>query len=130
MDTSFQAFVALFYAVDHLYDKCPCDTTGLCAGELNPFLWKAIGSADPAHYIEFKQDYDARFSDKQPSAKESYAFLQEYVAKLSEMFNTMFPEDETLANLFKRYMDEETWAAIWALANEAAAKRIKELGAE
>ena len=130
MNASFKAFIALFFAIDYLYDQHPCDTTGLCAGELNPFLWKAVGSADPAHYLEFKQEYATRFPEKTPSETEGFEFVREYAARLSSTFHGMFPSDETIVSLFDRHIDQKAWAAIWERAGVSAAKRLEELNVD
>lgn len=127
MHDQFQAFVALFYAIDRLYEKNPCDTTALCAGELDPFLFNSIGSADPAHYIEFCAAYAMRFGEGTASPSECYAFAQEFVASLSDAFHAMYPEDATISDLFASHIDYETWLGLWEAAGHAAAKRQAEL---
>lgn len=128
MDNKFQAFIALFYAIDRLYDERPSDTLGLCAGGLNPFLWDAIGSADPAHFIEFGQEFDTRFPDGVATEADAFAFAREYADKLSATFHAMFPSDETIAALFDKHIDGETWGKLWESAGKAAARRMDKLG--
>ena len=130
MNNQFQAFIALFYSIDHLYEKHPCDTTALCASELDPFLFRAIGSADPAHYSEFSEAFEKRFPDGYANMEEAFVFVKEYADGLSRMFQTMYPEDETIANLFEEYVDETIWPDIWSKAENAAEQRLEELSEE
>lgn len=127
MGNQFQTFIALFYSIDYLYEKCPCDTTALCAGELDPFLFRVIGSADPAHYSEFCEAFTKRFANGHVGIEDAFSFAKEYANKLSKMFKAMFPEDETIASLFEKHIDERVWSDIWSRAENAAEQRLAEL---
>lgn len=124
MDIRFRAFIALFYAMDKLYELYPCDTTALCAGELDPFLFNTVGSADPAYYLEFCEAYAQRFNGTNVSPSECYAFAQEFAATLSDAFHAMYPDDPAITDLFAKYIDDEMWLALWAKASNVTDRRL------
>jgi len=86
----FRAYVALFYAIDSLYEIDPSDTNALCAGELDPFLFKTLGSADPARYVEFCSEYARRFGESKATPYDCFSFAQEFVASLSDEFHDLW----------------------------------------
>lgn len=126
MKKQYQAFIALYFAIDHLYEKEPCDTTALCASELDPFLWDDIGSADPAHFVEFCEYYNVKASSKNLTAKEGFELIKEYTEKLSATFNEMYPDDKTLSSLFNKHISKDVWGEIWEQATKVATERLSQ----
>ena len=130
MHDQFRAYVTLFYAIDSLYEIDTSDTTALCAGELDPFLFKTLGSADPAHYVEFCAEYARRFGEGKATPYDCFSLAQEFVASLSDEFHAMYADDDTIADLFARHVDLETWLELWGIAGETAEKWLQELASE
>ena len=127
MHDQFRAYIALFYAIDRLYEIDPSDTTALCAGELDPFLFKTLGSADPAHYAGFSAEYARRFGEGKATPNECFSLAQEFAASLSDVFHAMYPDDVTISDLFAENVNYEAWLGFWRIAGEAADKRLAEL---
>ena len=49
----FELFTMIYFWLDNYYKGTTDDRILNQLSEMNPFLWKDIGSADPAVYIEF-----------------------------------------------------------------------------
>lgn len=118
----FSAFVAMYYILDAAYDETRDDEIGQRATEANPFLFKDIGSADPAVYIEFKTEWDARYGeDAEVGVEECKAFIEEYLARLS-------PD---CAKAFEMVVDDSAWKddlkEIWGQASSRR-ERLSEQG--
>ena len=129
MDNQFRAFVALYYAIDRLYEAEPSDTTALCASELDPFLFKALGSADPAHYAKFCDTYTKRFGESvsEVAPNESYSLAKEFIAHLSAVFHAMYPDDATISDLFAKHINYGTWLELWEIASDVVSNRLTDL---
>ncbi len=49
----FELYTMMFFWIDNYYADSTDDRINNLIGEMNPFLWQDIGSADPAYYDEF-----------------------------------------------------------------------------
>ena len=49
----FELFTMIYFWLDKYYENTTDDRILNQLSEMNPFLWKDIGSADPAVYSEF-----------------------------------------------------------------------------
>ena len=49
----FELFTMMYFWIDNYYSDTTDDRINNLIGEMNPFLWEDIGSADPAYYAEF-----------------------------------------------------------------------------
>ena len=49
----FELFTMIYFWIDNYYSDTTDDRINNLIGEMNPFLWEDIGSADPAYYAEF-----------------------------------------------------------------------------
>ncbi|MFN2937979.1 hypothetical protein ACKX2D_02935 [Lachnospiraceae bacterium YH-ros2226] len=49
----FELYTMMFFWIDNYYADSTDDRINNLIGEMNPFLWQDIGSADPANYDEF-----------------------------------------------------------------------------
>ena len=48
-----RAFLATFYALDEMYQKYPSSSLAVICGDMDPFLFVGLKSADPASYEDF-----------------------------------------------------------------------------
>ena len=55
---------------------------------------------------------------------QAYELAREYSDKLSETFHLMYPEDDTIASLFKMHIDSGAWAELWEQSARAAERLI------
>ena len=49
----FELFTIMYFWIDCYYKNTTDDRINNVISEMNPFLWKDIGSADPAYYDDF-----------------------------------------------------------------------------
>lgn len=96
---AWKTFVNMFYALDLAYDDNPSRTLGQFLSDMNPFLFRGAGSADPAIYAEFKHLFAMKFDNKNPDSKETYGFVVAYLEKKNPLFSS----------LFQANTDEDTW---------------------
>lgn len=92
IDNSYLAFVGMFCVLDAAWenDKKTSDLSSFLSA-IDPFLFKGIGSADPANYIEFKKTYEDELG-KQASARDSYSFVQRYLKGINRNIASLFSE--------------------------------------
>ena len=74
----YEIFIMMFFCLDAYWDDNKTDSLGDLCSDLNPFLFKGIGSADPAYWAEFCKLYP----EKQYSISEGYTTAKEYVKRL------------------------------------------------
>lgn len=80
----YAAFMMMYYILDAASDEMDSEVVQRWAMEANPFLFRDIGSADPAIYIEFKREWDGRYGkDASVGEAECKTFLREYLVRLA-----------------------------------------------
>lgn len=90
MIDSYTAFVAMYYALDAAWDDgAKTDELRSYLSEINPFIWKSKGSADPAHCIELKEAYESKLGEA-ASNQEAYYFVEEYLRRVNPEFASLF----------------------------------------
>lgn len=84
-------FLAMFRALDCLYDESPSKPLGDFLSEANPYLFKDRCSADPAVLAEFSACMDG----DNISAADAYSKVKEYLAgkELDEKFAEISMEE-------------------------------------
>ena len=72
-------FIAMFRALDCLYDEKPSKELGEFLSEANPYLFKDRHSADPAVIEEFNQYVDAHIEEMGDTVKDAYQMVAVYL---------------------------------------------------
>ena len=90
----FELFTIVFYWLDAYYDDSTDDRLINQLSDMNPFIWKDIGSADPAVYIEFCEFV----GDREITIENSLDIAKEYVesidyADMTAAFDDLSDED-------------------------------------
>ena len=102
-----QIFIAMFRAMDCLYDENPSESLGEFLSEANPYLFKDRESADPALILEFYEYMKAYGSAEDETAENAYRIVAGYLK--SKGFEKRFADisiDEW-KNLCRIIEDEE-----------------------
>lgn len=94
-------FVMIFFYLDAYWDEHQTDELGDICSSMNPFLFEGIGSADPAIWSEFCDEYE----DKEYSLEESYEIAKKYVATLNSEEAVKAMEDSSLGEWKEDYKD-------------------------
>lgn len=76
--SAYDTFVAMYYALDAAYDEIKDEELRAFLSDANPFLFKDEGSADPAIFAEFSEEFEAEFKDG-ASEQESLDFVRDYL---------------------------------------------------
>ncbi len=84
--TKDQIYIAMFRAMDCLYDEAPDEELGKYLSEANPYLFKDRQAADPAIEQEFYE-----FIDKDMDSAEAYNRVKEYLS-MKTNFVTIFSD--------------------------------------
>lgn len=74
----YNTFKMLYYTLDNIWDESKDENLGEFCSNMNPFLWKGEGSADPALYSHFKKQFEEKFKDT-CSYEEAYNFSKEFL---------------------------------------------------
>ncbi len=94
--TNFELFTLIFHALNQEWEECKDKTLGDFLSEINPYLWKAEMSADPAYFEEFK----TFMNGKSISSDYGFKYAKEYLKTI-----TYYPNlDKYLADY-----DEDSW---------------------
>ena len=95
----YEIFVMMYFCLEAYWDDNKIDSLGDLCSELNPFLFKGIGSADPAYWADFCDEYP----DKQFTTSEGYSIAKEYVKTLENAEATKAFESYSLDQWEKAY---------------------------
>lgn len=75
-----QAYLAVFYYLDKLYDEEPDEALGDLLSSMNPYLFKNSNSADPATWLDWVKCIDSMTKSDYVSQNEAFqamiSFLQ------------------------------------------------------
>lgn len=77
----FELFCIMYFALSYVWENShneKYENLIFFLGDVNPFIWKDIGSADPAIFIEFCK----MVPQKEISLEESYKVASEYINAL------------------------------------------------
>ena len=90
----FELFTMIYFWLDKYYENTTDDRILNQLSEMNPFLWKDIGSADPAVYSEFC----TFLGERNISVENSLSIAKEYVATIDYVdvtaaFENIDPEE-------------------------------------
>ena len=72
-------FIAMYRALDCLFDETQREDLGNYLSEANPYLFTDRKSADPAVYAGFSNCYDKYFTDDDITSEKSYSFVRKYL---------------------------------------------------
>lgn len=84
-------FIAMYRALDCLYEEAPCEEMRDYLSDANPYIFKDRESADPAIGAEFADLWTKLHYPEDVSANEAYAFVKEYL-RSSTAFATAFED--------------------------------------
>ena len=92
----FELFTMIYFWLDKYYENTTDDMILNQLSEMNPFLWKDIGSADPAVYSEFC----TFLGERNISVENSLSIAKEYVVTIDYVdvtaaFENIDPEEWT-----------------------------------
>ena len=90
----FELFCLIFFYLDTQWEETKDEGLGDYLGDMNPFLFKDIGSADPAVYSDF-----CKIITEPITVENSLALAKKYIASLN---------DETVAAAFAT-LDPQEW---------------------
>ena len=96
--SAYDAFSTMFYALDAAYSDLGGAVLRSYLTNANPFLFAGEGSADPAVFELFKQEFDSRIGDS-ASPEEARLFVRDYLGN----------EGEVLLAAFDAVADSERW---------------------
>jgi hypothetical protein len=105
-----------YYILDAAADEFDDDNVRTLASSANPFLFKDIGSADPAIYIEFKQAWDKEFGE---NAEIDFSDCKDFIKNYLLSFSSI-PRDT-----FNIVVDEDTWVEDMKEVKLQSESRIK-----
>lgn len=94
--TNFELFCLLYIALNQKWEDCKDEKLGDFLSEMNPYLWDAEMSADPAWYTGFKKF----MQEKRIGDDFGFAYAKEYLNTISYYPN--------LVQFLSDY-DEESW---------------------
>lgn len=72
-------FIAMYRALDCLYDETPIEDLGNYLSEANPYLFTDRKSADPAVFTAFSQYFDSLYANDDVTVEEGYTFVRKYL---------------------------------------------------
>ena len=72
-------YIAMYRALDCLFDETQREDLGNYLSEANPYLFTDRKSADPAVYAGFSNYYDNCFTDDDITSEKSYTFVRKYL---------------------------------------------------
>jgi hypothetical protein len=81
----YTTFKLMYSSLDSLWDKTHDDELGQYLSNMNPFLWKDEGSADPIIYSNFKSEFSKKFNSK-CSFEDGYNFVKQYLEKGNDTY--------------------------------------------
>ena len=90
----FELFTMIYFWLDNYYENTTDDMILNQLSEMNPFLWKDIGSADPAVYNEFC----TFLGEREISVENSLSIAKDYVKTIDYVdvtaaFENIDPEE-------------------------------------
>lgn len=71
----YDIFIMMFYALDAEYDDAPSEELRLFLSDMNPFIFKDEGSAEPSVYENFKKAYQ----EYGKTAVDEYSFVSLFI---------------------------------------------------
>ena len=102
----FELFTIMYFWIDCYYEKNTNDRINNLISEMNPFLWKDIGSADPAYYDDFCRFIKGKTITLDNSFELAKSFIKtiDYV-DITEAFDE--PDYDKWQDGCKKYIAEE-----------------------
>lgn len=76
----------MFQALNAAWSETHNRALGDYLSDANPWLWSDKGSADPAVWTEFKSAFEMRFPHGCASPEEAHEFVEDYLAKMSSIY--------------------------------------------
>ncbi len=73
-------FIAMYRALDCLYDETQREDLGNYLSESNPYLFTDRKSADPAVFAGFSNYFDSIYTIDDVSVEEGYSFVKKYLS--------------------------------------------------
>ena len=73
-------FIAMYRALDCLYDENPREDLGNYLSEANPYLFTDHNSADPAVFAGFSDYFDSHYNSDNVKIGEGYKFVRKYLS--------------------------------------------------
>lgn len=78
MISCYDTFRLLYYSLDSIWEENKDENLGEFCSNMNPFLWKDEGSADPALYSHFKNLFEKKYKNE-CSYEDAYNFSKDYL---------------------------------------------------
>ena len=72
-------FIAMYRALDCLYDETQREDLGNYLSEANPYLFADRKSADPAVFAGFSSYFDSLYANDNVTAEEGLVFVRKYL---------------------------------------------------
>ncbi len=72
-------FIAMYRALDCLYDETQREDLGNYLSEANPYLFTDRKSADPAVFDAFSHYFDNLYANDDVTVEEGYSFIRKYL---------------------------------------------------
>ncbi len=72
-------FIAMYRALDCLYDETQREDLGNYLSEANPYLFTDRKSADPAVFAAFSHYFDSIYANDEVTVEEAYTFVRKYL---------------------------------------------------
>ena len=83
--------IAMYQAMDCMYDEHPSEELLDFVTELNPYIWTSRTSADPAVEIEFNEFIDENFGRQSEfDQNQAYDIVKKYLENLNPAFAVIF----------------------------------------
>lgn len=113
--TDYQAFVAMYQALDAAYDEDHNKKVLAFISDANPNIWKGRTSGDPAVFAEFADGFAARFPGGKAQPKDAMAFVRIYLTGQNDEYDW---EEGDLVAAFDSVVTSDLWEQALAAAPE------------
>lgn len=113
--TDYQAFVAMYQALDAAYDESHNKKVLAFVSDANPDIWKGRTSGDPAVFSEFADAFAAKFPNGWAEPAEAKAFVRAYLAEQNDEYDW---EEGDLVASFDSVVTSELWEQALVAAPE------------
>ena len=111
---SYSVFVNMFAALDAAWEDGVTDESlRAYLSESSPYTFEGEGSADPAVWAEFRQQFLERFQGNAVELEDSHAFIVGYLKRIGDEYVKAYQGEVPLAETFLEYAPLETWLEVF-----------------